>query len=144
VAHQIFVGIAQQVVALGAIFAEIQGRVTKDGNQIGEAVLHLLPLAQLIGIVEIGHVDNTLEAISLSDPGNNFIDFIADLFIAFERDHIGKAATVRNFDQRVKLARIFVGDIFEKEEDKDIIFVLRGIHAATKFVTAFGSMSSSV
>ena len=46
VAHQVFVGVAQQVVALGAVAAEVERRIVEDRDQVGEAVHHLLALAR--------------------------------------------------------------------------------------------------
>lgn len=43
--HQVFVSVAQQVVAAGAIAAEVQP--FEDGDQLGEPVHHFLALAQL-------------------------------------------------------------------------------------------------
>ncbi len=65
------------------------------------------------------------------------VDFVADLFIALERDHVGKAAALGDFDQRVGLTGVFVGDVFDEEQDEDIILVLRGVHPPTEFVAAF-------
>ena len=47
VPHQVFVGIAQDVVALGAVLGEIQGRILEDGDEVGEPVHHLLAAAEL-------------------------------------------------------------------------------------------------
>ena len=55
VTHQVFVGIAENIVALGAVFAEVQSRVFKYTDQVGEPVHHLLPTAQLFRRIEIGH-----------------------------------------------------------------------------------------
>ena len=40
--HEVFVGVAQDVVVLGAVLREIQLRLLEDGDQVGEA-LHLAP-----------------------------------------------------------------------------------------------------
>ena len=47
VAHQVFVGIPQNVIALGAVLGEIQRLVLEDGDQVGQALHHLLAAAQL-------------------------------------------------------------------------------------------------
>ncbi|MNC37075.1 hypothetical protein D3C76_1543090 [compost metagenome] len=64
-AHQVFVSITQDVVALGAVTAKIQTRRVEDADQVGQAVDHLLALAELLLVVEIGHVDDASEVISL-------------------------------------------------------------------------------
>ena len=137
VAHQIFVGVSKQIVALCAVLTEVQGWILKDRHQIREAILHLLPLAQLIGIIEVRHIDHAFEIVVLGELRNNLVDLIADLFIAFQCNHIGKSATRRNLNQRIALTRIFVGDVFYEEEDENIILILRGVHPTTKFIAAF-------
>ena len=56
VAHQVFVGVAQDVVAFGAVLREIERLVLEDGDQVGEPVHHLLAAAELGGVVEVRHV----------------------------------------------------------------------------------------
>ena len=45
VAHQVLVG-----VALGAVFREVEGFVFEDGDQVREAVHHLLAVPELVGV----------------------------------------------------------------------------------------------
>ena len=47
VPHQVFVGVAEDVVALGAVLGEVERRVLEDGDQVGEPVHHLLAAAEL-------------------------------------------------------------------------------------------------
>ena len=58
VPHQVFVGVAEDVVALGAVLREVERRVLEDGDQVGEPVHHLLAVAELVGVVEVGEVDD--------------------------------------------------------------------------------------
>ena len=60
VPHQVLVGVAEQVVALGAAAAEVE--VGEDRDQLAEPVLHLLALAELLFVVEVGQVDDLLRA----------------------------------------------------------------------------------
>ena len=53
-------------------------------RKVGEAILHLLALAQLVGIVEVGHIDHAFEVVGLGKPGDDLVDFVADLFIAMQ------------------------------------------------------------
>ena len=39
-------------------------------------------------------------------------------------------------DRGVRRAGVFVADIFDEQQHQDVIFVLRGVHAATQFVAA--------
>ena len=48
-----------------------------------------------------------------------------------------KLAPVRNRDRRVGLAGVFVADVFDEQQDEDVVLVLAGIHAAAQFVAAW-------
>ena len=61
VPHEVLVGIAQEVVTMGAVGAEVEP--LEDTDQLGEAILHLLVLAELALVVEIGLVDHALEEV---------------------------------------------------------------------------------
>src|SRR6266567_2542452 len=83
-----------------------------------------LALAQLVSIVEVGHVDHAFEVVGLGKSGDDLVDLVADFFTAFERDHVDKAAASGDFDQRVGLTGVFVGDVFDEEKNEDIILIL--------------------
>ena len=53
VPHQVFVGVAEDVVALGAVLREIERRILEDGDEVGEPVHHLLAAAELCRVVEV-------------------------------------------------------------------------------------------
>ena len=48
VAHEVFVGVAEQVVAIGAVLGEVEGWVLEDGDQVGEAIHHFLAAAEFV------------------------------------------------------------------------------------------------
>jgi hypothetical protein len=81
-AHEIFIGIAQNVVALGAVLAEIKLRPVEDSHEVGEAIDHFLAAAELVSIVEVGDIDVALEVVGLGELGDDLVDLIADLFVA--------------------------------------------------------------
>ena len=132
VAHQVFVGVAQQIVALGPVGSKIQ--ILENGDEIGEAVHHFLALAQLVGVVEVGHVNHALEIVRLGQPGDDLVHFVANLLVATERNHVCKTAALGDFQQVAFLIGRLVGNIFDEQEDEDVILVLRGIHAAAQFI----------
>ena len=37
---------------------------------------------------------------------------------------------------QLKAAGIFVADVFDEQHDKDVVFILTGIHAAAQFIAA--------
>ena len=62
VAHQVLVGVAQQVVALGPVGAKVEA--VEDRHQLRQPVLHLLARAELALVVEVGLVDDPLRSLA--------------------------------------------------------------------------------
>ena len=56
VPHEVFVGVAEKVVAVGAVLGEIERGILEDGDEVGEALHHLLAAAELGRVVEVRHV----------------------------------------------------------------------------------------
>ena len=133
-AHQVFVGIPHDVVALGAVAAEVERWVVEDGDQIGESVNHVLALAEFVGVVEIGNINHTLEVIGFRELADDLVDFVADFLVALERDHVGKTAALGNVEQVVLLTGGLIGDVFHEQQDEDVILVLRSVHPPAQFV----------
>ena len=134
--HQVFVGVAQQVVALGAIASEIQP--LEDGDQLGEPVHHGLRLAEFFLVIEVGDVDRALQTfVSVRQLSDDFVDAVADLLVALGRDHVGESAAGGNIDQGIGVAGILVGKLFNEQQDQHVVLVLARIHAAAQFVAAF-------
>jgi hypothetical protein len=134
VPHEILVGVAEKVVAIGAVLGEIEGGVLEDGDEVGEALHHFLAATELVRVVEVRHVG---QVIRLPERAENLlVDLVADVGLALERDHVGKARARRNRDRSVRLAGEFVADVFHEQQDEDVILVLAGIHAAAQFVAA--------
>ena len=132
VPHQVFVGIAEQIVALGPVGAEIEA--LEYGDQLREPILHLLACSELALVVEISLVNDALEVIGLGELTDNLVDLIADLFVALELYHVGETATGWNFNERVRIASVLVRDILHKQQRQDVILVLRSVHATAQFV----------
>ena len=86
-------------------------------------------------VVEVGDVDRALEAVvGIGQLADDLVDPVADLFVALGRHHVGKAAARRNVDQGIGIAGVLVGDVLDEQQDKDVILVLAGIHAAAQLV----------
>ncbi len=112
--------------------AEVQS--LEDADQCSQPRHHVLPLAELVGIVEVGHVNDALEIVGFGQPGDDLVDLVTDLLVALERDHVGKAPALGHVEQIALLARGLVRHIFYEQQDEDIILVLRCIHAAAQFI----------
>ena len=132
VPHEVFVGIAQDVVALGAVLREIERRVLEDGDEVGEPVHHLLAAAELGGVVEVRHVG---QLVGLGQRGDDLlVDLVADVRLALQRDHVLEAGALGDRDRRIGHARVLVADVLDEQQDEDIVLVLAGVHAAAQFV----------
>lgn len=131
--HQVFVGVAENVVAFGQVLGEIQRRVLEDGDQVGEPIDHLLASAELRGVVEVGEVRQLVGVRQRRD--DPLVDLVADVGLALERHHVGEAGPLGDGDGRVGDAGVFVADEFDEQEDEDVV-LLAGVHAAPQFVAA--------
>jgi hypothetical protein len=90
VAHQILVRIAQDVIALSAVFGEIKAPCFENRDQIGQALDLLFALAQFNWSLKSGKSD--CESCWLAGQRrNNFLLIIADVGFALQRHHVGKA-----------------------------------------------------
>ena len=78
--HQVLVSVAKQVVSLGTATTKVE--IGENRDKLGEAVLHLLALAEFLLIIEIGLVNHLLQVIGLSELANDFVDLVADLLVA--------------------------------------------------------------
>ncbi len=126
--HQVFIGIAEDVVAIGAVLREIERRVLEDGDQFAQALDHFLAAAELAGIVEVRHVG---EFVGVGQRGDDpLVDQVADLGIALERHHVGKAGTGRHLDGCKSLIGVLVADVLDEQHDQYVVLILAGVHAA--------------
>ena len=134
VSHQVLVGVAEEVVALRPIGAEVEP--FEDGDELGEPVLHLLSRPELRGVVEVGLVDDPLEVVGLGEIADDLVDPVADLLVALELHHVGEPAALGHHDDRIRPAGVPVRDVLHEEQGQHVVLVLRGVHAAPKLVAA--------
>ena len=104
----------------------------------GELVHHFFAAAQLGFIIEMGIVDHTAEIVlpGFCQLGNDFVHFLADVFIAFQGNQIVETAAFRNSDIGIFYTLELVRDILHEQQGQDIVLILRGVHAASQFITA--------
>jgi len=132
VAHEVFIGIAEDVVVVGAVLREVQRRIFEDGDQVSEPVYHLLAAAKLRCVIEIRKVG---ELIGTRQRGDDLlINLIANVRLALESDHVLEARSLGDGDWRVGNARVLVADVFDEQQNENVVLVLAGVHAATQFV----------
>lgn len=105
-AHQVLVGVAEQVVALGAVGGEVQ--VGEDPDQVREPIHHILAATEPVLVVEVGYVYDALEVVRLGQAADDLVDLVADLLVAAERDHVLEASAFGDLDQCVRPACVLV------------------------------------
>jgi hypothetical protein len=132
VAHQIFVGIAQNVVAIGAVAGEVQVLRLEDADQVGQLVDLLLALTKKRGIVE---VCLDAQAVGLFQRADDLlVDLVADVALALEGHHVLETGAGRNGDFGKRLVLVLVTDVLDEQQHQHVILVLAGVHAAAQFV----------
>ena len=134
VAHQVLIGIAEDVIAVSAVLREVEGLVLKDSDQVREPLNLLLVVAELRGVVKVRHIG---QLVGLRERGDDLlIDLIADVARTLEGDHILKAGTGRDRNRREGHTGILIADVLDEQQDEDIVLVLAGVHAAAQLVAA--------
>jgi len=132
VPHQVFIGIAKDVIAFSPVLGKVQSRILEYGDEVGQSLDHLLTAPELIGIVEVREIR---KVVGLHQRSNDLgIDLITDVSRTFECHHVLEARTVRDLDRSVRNTSILVADVFDEQKDQHIVLVLAGIHTATKLV----------
>ena len=96
----------------GTVLREIWVRVLENGDEVGKA-LHLgRPLAEFVRVVEVREVAAGQARIGIDEGLDHLrIDFVADVAVALEGDHVLEAGSLRNRDRRGKViaVAVFVG-----------------------------------
>ena len=132
-AHQVFVGVAHEVIAIGPVATEI--KAVEDPDKFRQFVDHSLAFAKAVVVVEV-----VIRALQPAHPvrrrqcADNLIETFTNVGLSVSRDHIGEGATFWHFDLSITLPGIFVGYIFHEQKGQDVVFVLRGVHAAAQLV----------
>ena len=76
-----------------------------------------------IGVVQpVGEIGKLVGASQRGD--DLLVDLIADVGLALERDHVLEAGAFRNLDRGVGHAGVAVADVFDEQENEDVILVL--------------------
>lgn len=113
VAHQVFVGIAEQIVIACAIFGEVEFFVFKDGDQVREAIHHLFARSEFVVVVEVGHPCKIVCFCERFD--HFFVDLVADILCSLEFYHVLKRRACRDRDRSVGVVCVLVADVFDEE-----------------------------
>ena len=137
VPHQVLVGVAEDVVVLGAVLREVELGLLEDADQVGQALHHRLPFAELVRVVEVGEVAAGQPRVGVDQRLDDLrVDLVADVALALEGDHVLEAGALRDGDRRgeVVAVAVLVADVLDEQHEQDVVLVLAGIHAAAQFI----------
>jgi hypothetical protein len=99
-AHEVFIGIAQQVVAIDAVILKIE--FVENSNEFCQPVLAVFTAAEFGFVVKVrrlsGHKE--VETVGRREIADDLIDFIADFRVAFQFNDIFETA-VFGYTKRV-------------------------------------------
>ena len=138
VAHQVFVSVAQKVVALGAVAAGSRAPdCRRCDTRLERRSTISLPLPSLSASLKSATSITPLRSLASARLADDLVHLVADLLVALQRHHVGKSAALGHVEQGILLAGVFVGDVFDEQENEDVILVLRGVHAPAQLVAAF-------
>jgi hypothetical protein len=132
VTHEVLVCVAQNVITFGTVLGEVERWVLEDGNQIREPIHHLLAATELGGVVEVRKIRKFVGIRQRSD--DLFVDLVTDIRLALQGDHVPEAGPRWNSDGGKRHASVFVADVLNKEQHKNVVLVLACVHAAAQFV----------
>ena len=79
-------------------------------------------------VIEVDDVDGAFEAVvGVGQLADDFVDAVADLLGALGRDHVREAAALRHLDQCIRRPGVLVGDVFDEQQDENVVLVLAGV-----------------
>jgi len=136
--HEIFVGIARNIILFRPMLREVEGRVFKDADQVAEAFDSGSPFAWFVRVIEIREVAASQSAVGINQRLNDLrVDLVADVILAFQGDHIFETGPLWNDNRGLEaiVVGVLVGNVFDEQHKQDVVLVLAGIHAATQFIT---------
>lgn len=113
--HEIFVGIAQDVIAIGTVLGEVEFVALENGDEVSEFFLSFWTIAEFDRVVKVWKVGLRKLLIGSGEWGDDLlVDLITDVGRAFESDHRFEIGTVGNRDGREGRAVVFVADVLDE------------------------------
>ena len=137
VAHQVLVGVPQDVVVLGAVLREVELGLLEDADQVGQPLHHGRAFAQLVGVIEVREIAAGQAAVGVNQRLDDLgVDLVADVGLALQRHHVLETGAQRDDHRRGKVVTVavLVADVLDEQHEQDIVLVLAGIHPATQLV----------
>ena len=128
VPHQVFVGVAENVVALGAVLREIEGLFSKMAMRLVSRSTFSLPLPSFSASLKSGMSDSLL---ALASGAMIFLLIWSPMSVLpLSATMSLKLAPLGMVIGGVGLTGVLVADVLDEEQDEDVVLVLAGIHAA--------------
>lgn len=134
VLHQVFVGIAQNIVSIDTVGREIQLRTAENGKQPGKFFLLFPGIAQFVAVIEIRHINVADSRIGRRDFLDHLVHLVAQIVLVADGVHVIEACAPGNHDQGSTSGLVQITDVFDEEQSQNIILVLGSVHAAAQFV----------
>lgn len=137
VPHQIFVGVAQNIIAIGPVLRKVEGVTLKDPDQVAQPFGFFFPIAQLAGLVEVREI-RPVQLVVRRHQGRDdlLVDLVPDIRLALQLSHVPKAAALGDRDRGKRLTGVLVRDVLQEQQHEDVILVLTGIHPTAQLIAA--------
>ena len=116
---------------------KIELRAREYVDQVRQPLHHLVPLAKLARVVEVGEVAMRQACVGLHERGYYMrIDCVADVALAAQLEHVREARALgdRNGRCEVGTVPVLVSYVLNEQHEQDVVLVLARVHAAAEFV----------
>ncbi len=133
-AHQVLVGVTEDVVPVGAVLREVERLVLEDGDQVGQPLDLFFAVAEFFAAVEVWKIGQLIGGGQRRDDLR--VDLVANVGRALQSDQIFEAGARWDSDGGVALTGVLVADVLHEQQEQHIVLVLTGVHAAAKLVPA--------
>ena len=136
--HQVLVGVAEDVVVLGAVLREVERGVLEDADQVGRgAPPSPAPSPSLFGSLKSGKSLRARRELASISGWMTWVLILSPMsLLPLSATMSLKLAPLGMVTGGAKssLVAVFVGDVFDEQHEQDVVLVLAGIHAAAQFI----------
>ncbi len=102
--------------------------VREGRDQVRESIDHFFAGAEFGWVVKVGHVRQMVRACQWTDV--LLVYLVPNVGLTLQGDHVVEARSFRNLDRSERLPRVFVADVFDEEQNQQLVFVLACVHPA--------------
>ncbi len=138
VPHQVLVGVAEDVVVLGAVLREVELRASaKMLIRLVSRSTMACPSPSLLESLKSGKSLRASRALASTSGAMTCVLILSPMsLLPREREHVLEARALGDRDRRgeVVAVAVLVGDVLDEQHEQDVVLVLAGIHAAAQLV----------